>query len=267
MSKDAPHQPSIRYAARDGIASLVIDQPGKMNAMTYEMWSSLPGLVERAERDPDLRLITLRGEGGRAFCAGADISQFGEKRDSADAVAAYDKAVSKGNAALAGSTKPTVALISGICFGGGFGLAMCCDLRVAAAGSRFRVPAARLGLGYAFSNLEMLAHKLGVGPTADLLLSARTIDAAEAAAMGIVNAVFPTETFESEAQAYAARIAGNAPLTLKAIKAALVEMARPEAERDPHRVDSLVKACFSSEDYREGRAAFAEKREPVFRGR
>jgi enoyl-CoA hydratase/carnithine racemase len=267
MSNDAPHQPSIRYTAQNRVASLVIDQPAKMNAMTLEMWSSLPELIERAERDPDLRLITLRGEGRRAFCAGADISQFGEKRAGADSVAAYDNAVSKGNAALAASTKPTLALISGICFGGGFGLAMCCDLRVATAESRFRVPAARLGLGYAFSNLEILAHKIGVGPTADLLFSARTIDAAEAAAMGIVNAVFSTENFESEAQAYAARIAGNAPLTLKAVKAALVEMAMPEAQRDPRRVDALVKACFSSEDYREGRAAFAEKREPVFRGR
>jgi enoyl-CoA hydratase/carnithine racemase len=267
MSEPAPHRPSIRYSAQNGIASLIIDQPAKMNAMTFDMWSSLPELVDRAENDPDVRLIVLRGEGRRAFCAGADISQFGEKRDGAAAVAAYDQAVSKGNAALAGSAKPTLALISGICFGGGFGLAMCCDLRIAAAESRFRIPAARLGLGYAFSNLQMLAHKLGVGPTADLLLSARIIDATEAAAMGIVNAVLSTENFESEAQAYAARIAGNAPLTLKAVKAALVELAKPEAQRNASRVDALVEACFSSDDYREGRAAFGEKREPVFRGR
>ncbi len=267
MSDNAPHTPSIRYEAGKGIASLVIDQPAKMNAMTFEMWSSLPELIRRAEEDPDIRLITLRGEGRRAFCAGADISQFGEKREGADAVAAYDRAVSAGNAALAGSAKPTLAIISGICFGGGFGLAMCCDLRIASSDARFRVPAARLGLGYAFGNMEMLVHKLGVGPTADLLLSARIIDAAEAAAMGVLNATLSTENYEAESAGYAARIAGNAPLTLKAVKAALVELARPEADRDARRVDALVEACFASDDYREGRAAFAEKREPIFRGR
>ncbi len=267
MSENAAHRPSIRYVAEKGIASLVIDQPAKMNAMTFEMWSSLPDLIRRAEEDPAVRLITLRGEGRRAFCAGADISQFGEKREGAAAVAAYDRAVSAGNAALAGSAKPTLAIISGICFGGGFGLAMCCDLRIATADSRFRVPAARLGLGYAFGNLEMLAHKLGVGPTADLLLSARIIDSPEAAAMGVLNAVLTSDGYDAEAEAYAARIAANAPLTLKAVKAALVELARAEGQRDPGRVDALVEACFASEDYREGRAAFAEKREPVFRGR
>lgn len=266
MTDAAVQVPSIRYAVDKGIASLVIDQPVKMNAMTFEMWSSLPALVRRAEADPAVRLITVRGEGRRAFCAGADISQFGEKRDGAEAVAAYDRAVEQGSAALVQSAKPTLALISGICFGGGFALAMCCDLRLASSDSRFRIPAARLGLGYTYGNLAMLAHKLGVGPTADLLLSARIVDAEEAARLGIVNALVAVESFDREAAVYAERIAANAPLTLKAVKAALIELSKLETERNTQRVDALVAACFDSADYREGRAAFAEKREPVFKG-
>lgn len=258
--------PAIRYAVEDGAATLTIDQPAKLNAMTFEMWSSLPGLVARAQADPDIRLIVVRGAGDKAFCAGADISQFGDRRSSAEAVAAYDHAVSDGQAALNGAEKPTVALIRGICFGGGFGLAMCCDLRVAASDSRFRVPAARLGLGYTYKNLQLLVRKLGPGPVADLFFSARIIDAGEANRAGVVNSVFDRDAFDAEAAAYVRRIAGNAPLTLKAVKRALIELSRPEADRDANAVDALVAACFHSEDYREGQKAFKEKRDPVFKG-
>lgn len=258
--------PAIRYAVANGAATLTIDQPSKMNAMTFEMWSSLPGLVARAAADPAVRVIAVTGAGEKAFCAGADISQFGDKRSSADAVAAYDRAVAEGQAALNNAAKPTVAVIRGICFGGGFGLAMCCDLRIASSDSRFRVPAARLGLGYTFKNLQLLVQKLGPGPVADLFYSARIIDAGEAHQAGVVNSLFDRETFEAEAASYVARIAGNAPLTLKAVKRALIELARPEAERDASAVDALVAACFHSEDYREGQKAFKEKRDPVFKG-
>jgi enoyl-CoA hydratase/carnithine racemase len=258
--------PSIRYEVERGTATLTIDQPSKMNAMTFEMWSSLPGLIAMAEADPAVRVVAVRGAGDRAFCAGADISQFGEKRTGTDAVAAYDQAVAAGNAALAEATKPTVAVISGICFGGGFALAMCCDLRIASSGSRFRIPAARLGLGYSFRNVDLLVRKLGMGPAADLLLTARIIEADEAHRLSIVNGVFRSDTFRLDAAAYLAGIAANAPLTLRAIKRALVEIARPEAEQDKGAVDGLVEACFGSADYREGRTAFREKREPEFAG-
>jgi enoyl-CoA hydratase/carnithine racemase len=259
--------PSIRYESESGAAKLTIHNPSKMNAMTFEMWSSLPGLVERAVADDSVRVIAIGGSGGRAFCAGADISQFGEKRSDESAVQAYDRAVAAGNAALTSAAKPTVAIISGICFGGGFGLAMCCDLRIASSDSRFRVPAARLGLGYGFSNVELLVRKLGMGPASDLLLSARITDASEALRLGAVNSVFGADVFAEEASAYIERIAQNAPLTLLAIKRALVELMRREAERDVGAVNALVAACFHSGDYREGQAAFKEKRNPVFTGR
>jgi enoyl-CoA hydratase/carnithine racemase len=259
--------PAITYQARGGVAWLTIDQPAKMNAMTFEMWSSLPELVAQAEADPAVRVIALTGAGERAFCAGADISQFGAKRSGETAVAAYNAAVAAGNAALSGTHLPTVAVISGICFGGGFGLAMCCDLRIAASHSRFRIPAARLGLGYVFAGVDLMTRKLGIGPVADLLLSARIIHGPEAAQMGIINTMFPQESFAAEAEAYLTRIAINAPMTLKAIKRALQEILRPEAERDIGAVDALVGACFASADYREGQAAFREKRDPMFTGR
>lgn len=257
---------SIHYETEAGIARLVIDQPDKLNAMTFEMWTSLPGLIARAEADRDIRAIVVTGAGGRAFCAGADISQFGEKRASEAAMSAYDDAFSQGCAALAASGKPTIAVIRGVCFGGGFGLAMSCDLRLARADARFRIPAARLGLGYAYEGVRMLVSKLGMGPASDLLLSARIVLSEEALRLGIVNALWSAERFEQEAAEYLARIATNAPLTLRAIKRALVELARPEADRNLGAVEAAVTACFASADYKEGQAAFREKREPIFSG-
>jgi enoyl-CoA hydratase/carnithine racemase len=257
---------SIHYDSSSGIARLVLGQPAKLNAMTYEMWTTLPGLVARAEADHEVRVIVVEGEGGRAFCAGADISQFGAIRDGASATVAYDQAYLAGCAALAGAAKPTVALIRGICFGGGFGLAMSCDLRLARSDSRFRVPAARLGLGYAYDGIAALVTKLGFGPAADLLLSARIVGGDEALRMGIVNLLWDEAEFEKRAEAYLAGIATNAPLTLRALKRALVELARPESERDVAAVDAAVAACFGSSDYKEGQLAFKDKRDPVFTG-
>ena len=218
---------TIRYEAADGIARLVIAQPAKMNAMSFEMWSMLPDCVARAEADPAVRAIVLTGEGERAFCAGADISQFGERRTGDEAVAAYE-----------------------FCAGG----------------SRFRLPAARLGLGYPFSGVRLLAQKVGMPAAADIALSARILDAAEAERLGLVNKTWGPADFEAEIAAYLAQIAVNAPLTLQAMKRALLELARPEAEQDAAAVDALVQACFRSADYKEGQAAFRDKRDPKFLG-
>ncbi len=258
--------PQIRYETSAGIARLTIDQPAKFNAMTYDMWLAMPDLVAKADADPSVRIIEVTGEGPKAFCAGADISQFGDKRSDPDSVKAYEDAVRGGMQSLVDSNKPSVAVIRGVCFGGGLALALCCDLRLCDGVSRFRIPAARLGLGYTYTNIEALAHKIGVGPASDLLLSARIVEAREAERLGIVNKCW-TENFEGEAKKYLAEMATNAPMTLAAIKRAFVELAKPYAERNKPAVDAMVKACFESEDYREGQAAFAAKRPPVFNGR
>lgn len=256
----------IRYETEAGIARLVIDQPERLNALTFEMWTSLPGLVARAEADRNVRVIVVTGEGERAFSAGADISQFGDRRVGAAAVGAYDDAYTKGCAALTAAAKPSIAVIRGVCFGGGFGLAMSCDLRLARGDARFRIPAARLGLGYAHEGVRLLVTKLGVGATADLLLSARTVAGQEALRLGIVNALWDEQSFEQEVADYLGRIASNAPLTLQAVKASLVALAQPAAGRDASAVEAAIAACIASADYREGQSAFKEKREPVFTG-
>jgi enoyl-CoA hydratase/carnithine racemase len=259
--------PAIRYDARKGVAHITLSHPAKMNAMTLDMWRALPAALTRADEDPDVRLIAVAGDGERAFCAGADISEFGERRTGEAAVAAYGAAVAAANAALTGAAKPTVALIRGICFGGGFALAMCCDLRLATADARFRIPAARLGLGYETGSIQGLVARIGMAGVADLLLSARILDAADAVRYGILNLAWPRDGFEAEAAAYVAAMAQNAPLTLQAIKRTLRELALPEAERDMAAADALVRRCFASEDYAEGQRAFLDKRPPVFRGR
>ena len=257
--------PQIRYEADAGVARLTIDQPAKFNAMTFDMWLAMPALVERADADPAVRVIEVTGEGPKAFCAGADISQFGDKRNDPDSVKAYEAAVTAGMQSLIQARKPSVAVIRGVCFGGGLALALCCDLRLCDGVARFRIPAARLGLGYAYSNIDSLVHKIGVGPASDLLLSARIVDAKEAERLGIVNKCWP-DNFDEEARSYLSNMATNAPLTLAAIKRAFVELARPVAERDKATVDAMVKACFESADYKEGQAAFAAKRTPDFKG-
>ncbi|GAA4254326.1 enoyl-CoA hydratase [Azospirillum formosense] len=258
--------PSLRYRTTGPVARLTIDNPARRNAMTLDMWSALPDLVRRAEADPEVRVILLRGAGDAAFCAGADISQFSEKRSGEAEGRVYDAAVEAAQAALFAAGKPTVAYVRGACFGGGVGIALSCDLRVAAADARFRIPAARLGLGYTFSNVELVTARLGASATADLLFTARTVDAEEARRLGIVGRLFGAAEADAAVEDLVAAIGGNAPLTLRAVKRALVELARPAAERDTAAVDALVRACLGSDDYREGQAAFKEKREPRFHG-
>lgn len=259
-------EPRIDYQAGKGVATLTINQPAKMNALTYEMWTSIPGLVARAEQDRDVRLMVLTGAGDKAFCAGADISQFGTRRTGEAAVQAYEVAVLAGMESLMHAKKPVLARIRGVAFGGGLALALCCDLRIASSDSRFRIPAARLGLGYAFSNVEALVHRIGLGPASDILLSARIVDGAEAERLGLVNKTWPTTAFDAAADDYIAAIATNAPLTLMALKKSLAETARPHHERDRMGADALVALCFNSDDYKEGQAAFKEKRMPNFKG-
>ncbi len=258
--------PSIEYSSTGGVAILTINQPAKMNAMTYDMWLAVPECIARAEADREVRVIVITGAGEKAFCAGADISQFGEKRTGEEAVKAYEMAVTAGMKAISDAKKPTVARIRGFAFGGGMALAMCTDLRIASDNSKFRIPAARLGLGYAFSNIEALVHRIGLGPTSDLLLTARIVDGTEAQRLGIVNKMWTGDVFEAEADAYIGAIAGNAPLTLAAVKKALTETAKAQGDRDRKAVDELVATCFRSADYKEGQAAFKEKRAPQFKG-
>ena len=249
-----------------GVAHLRFNNPDRLNAMSLAMWEGLGDTCAALAEDGDVRIVVLSGAGGRAFVSGADISEFGEARTGVEAAARYNAAVARAEAALAALPMPSLAAIRGYCIGGGLGIALRCDLRLCTEGARFAIPAARLGLGYGPDGVKALADVVGPAAAADLLYTARQVGAEEALRIGLVGRVAADDALDAAVEQTAGRIAGNAPLTLRAVKAALHDLRRPEAERDPARVQALVAACFDSADYREGQAAFAEKRKPEFRG-
>ena len=206
-----------------------------------------------------------RGE--RAFVSGADISEFSEKRTTVAARANYDDALAAAWASWRTVDKPIIAMIRGYCIGGGLMTAMKADIRVAADGSEFAIPAAKLGLGYAYGGVEELMALVGPSWASEILFSARRLGADEALRIGLVNRVVPVDELEPAVRALAATIAANAPLTVQACKAAIREARRDPSVRDLEAVERMVEACFRSDDYLEGQAAFAEKRPPRFRGR
>jgi len=162
--------------------------------------------------------------------------------------------------------KPTIAMIRGYCIGGGVGLASCCDLRICSDNSRFAVPAAKLGVGYAYAGLKRLVDIVGPSFAKEIFYTARQFDAREAYAMGLVNRVVAGAELESYVKSITDMICANAPLTIKAAKFTVGEILKDESKRDVARVDKMVEACFASRDYTEGRTAFMEKRKPVFTG-
>lgn len=256
----------IRSICADFICRLVISQPGRRNAISYEMWRSIPSLVRAAEADELVRVIVVEGEGQQAFSSGADISQFADQRSGGESARRYEDAVSCALKALTSASKPTVALIRGLAFGGGLGLAMCCDLRLGPANARFCIPAARLGIGYSFAGVDLLVSRIGVSAASDILLSARTFDGREAERLGVLTKAWDAAAFEDAVRSYIDDLAQNAPLTLKALKLALSECRKAPHERNEPAVAALVDACMHSSDYLEGQAAFRERRAPRFSG-
>jgi enoyl-CoA hydratase len=257
----------ILSRADGAVGRLTFNNPERHNAMSLEMWLAATAALESLVDEPEVRVIVLTGAGGKSFVSGADISKFESERASADGVSTYNAAVEHFSQTLLDCPQATIAMIRGYCIGGGLGIAVCCDLRVATENSRFAVPAAKLGLGYGLENLRRLSNLIGPQFTAEMLFTARQFDAAEAAQMGLINRMIADAEIEARVDELAATIAGNAPLTIRAVKGILREMARGSLAPDVAKCEALVAACFGSEDYREGRRAFLEKRKPVFSGK
>lgn len=255
-------------AEKDGsVGWLIFDHPERRNAVTQEMWLQIGEILTDFATDEAIRVVVLKGTGDRAFVSGADISQFGAQRRNAAEVAASNRLTDAARQALATFTKPTIAMIQGYCLGGGLAIALMCDLRFAAEGSTFGIPAARLGVGYAASSVGMLQALVGPAATREILFTGRRFTGDEALRMGLINRLLPVAELAPYVQEYAAMIGANAPLTLRAAKLASTELLKAEAERDLACVQQAVEACFNSTDYHEGRTAFMEKRSPMFTGR
>jgi enoyl-CoA hydratase/carnithine racemase len=254
----------ILSATNGAIGTLTFNNPERHNAMSLDMWRGAAAVLEQFEQDPAVRVIVLTGAGGKAFVSGADISKFESERDTLEAVSEYNASVDRFSQVLGESSKPTIAMIRGYCIGGGVGIAVCCDLRIANDAGRFGVPAAKLGLGYGYANIRRIMDLVGPQFATEMLLTARQFDSAQAARIGLVNHVVPDPEIENFVREMAETIAGNAPLTIRAVKRIVRELRRDKP--DVAACDALVKQCFESADYREGRQAFMEKRKPVFRG-
>jgi enoyl-CoA hydratase len=255
-------------AEKDGaIGRLIFNNPARHNAVSIEMWEAVGQIMDDFDNDDAIRVIVVTGAGGKAFVSGADISEFKERRATEEAAAAYSKISEASRHKLADTLKPTIAMISGYCIGGGLATALSCDIRIAAEGSRFGIPAARLGLGYAYDGIAKLIGVVGPAYAREIFYTARQFTAEEALQMGLINRVVPRDELETYVKNYCDMIAGNAPLTIRAAKQIVREALKDESARDMALCQRVVDECFASADYTEGRTAFMEKRRPVFTGR
>jgi enoyl-CoA hydratase/carnithine racemase len=248
------------------VARLTFNDPARHNVLSLAMQEAIPAVVEAWQADDTIRVIVTSGAGGRAFAAGADISEFGAKRTDVADRADYDRRSGAAWRCWRRLTKPVIASIDGYCIGGGLLMALQADIRICSDVSTFAIPAARLGLGYGFGGVRTLVEYVNPAIAAELLYSARRFSAAEAHAAGLVNRVVPRDELADAVDELAGQIAANAPLTVTACKAAIRLAAEGGPDPDTTEVDALAEACFRSEDYREGQAAFLAKRDPVFRG-
>jgi enoyl-CoA hydratase len=261
-----PDDQRILTHCADHIAHIVFNNPARHNAMSLSMWQGLSTRLAEYARDDDVRVVVLSGAGGKAFVSGADISEFGTKRSSGDTVALYNRATNDAEAMVADFPKPIIAKIDGYCLGGGLGLAISCDIRICSAVSRFSIPAGKLGLGYDYAGVAKLVDVVGPAAAAELFYSGQMFSADDASRLGLINRVIPQDGFDQAVDEFCMAVAQNAPLTMTAFKAALLERGKPSSERDTNRVQQMVETCYASDDYREGRLAFAEKRPPIFTG-
>jgi enoyl-CoA hydratase/carnithine racemase len=248
-----------------GVATLTFNNPEKRNALSLEMWAGLGDALEAFDSDPDVRVIVLKGAGGKAFISGADISQFEERRSTASKAADYSTITDRAWSALAGTPKPVIAAIEGFCIGGGLAVAMKADVRIATGNSVFGIPAARLGIAYPAGSIRDLVNLVGPSEAKWILFTGRQIDAPTALRIGLINDVVEPGTLDEAVAGLTATLIENAPLSMRASKATVDQIARDRI--DAKRLAELSVDCIESADFAQGRRAFMEKRKPRFTGR
>ncbi|MBH5367539.1 enoyl-CoA hydratase [Bradyrhizobium glycinis] len=253
--------------ATDGVGVITFNNPDKRNAMSLEMWEGFGEALTALRHDDTVRIVILRGAGGKAFVSGADISQFEKVRHNAAASEEYAKRSAAQRALLADYPKPTIACIDGYCLGGGMQVAMLADIRLASQDSQFGIPAAKLGIAYGYDGLRHLVSLVGPAWARLLMYTGMRIDSAEALRIGLVERVFPQGELWGETMTIAETIAQNAPLAIKAAKITIAQVVKDESRRDMEAIKAIGNACMDSADFREGRQAFMEKRKPQFTGK
>jgi enoyl-CoA hydratase len=259
-----PATDELLYERRGAIAWLTFNRPAARNAMTWAMYQGLYDACAHVEADNRVRVFVLRGAGDKAFVAGTDISQF-QAFSTADDALNYEQNMERNLGRLEALPKPTIAMIRGYCVGGGAGIAMACDLRIATPDAKFGVPIARtIGNTLALGNVGRMVDLLGPARTKEVLFTARFVDAVEGQAIGLFNAIVEPDNLETHVAELAELIAGHAPLTIRSSKEAV---RRILARRRLEEADDLILSCYLSEDFREGIAAFLAKRPPQWKGR
>ncbi|UGX91481.1 enoyl-CoA hydratase [Bradyrhizobium barranii subsp. barranii] len=251
----------------DGVGVITFNNPDKRNAMSLEMWEGFGEALTSLRDDETVRVVILRGAGGKAFVSGADISQFEKTRHNAAASEEYARRSAAQRALLADHPKPTIACIEGFCLGGGMQVAMLADIRLAAHGSQFGIPAAKLGIAYGYDGLKHLVSLVGPSWARLLMYTGMRIDSAEALRIGLVERLFPIDELWGETMTIAQTISENAPLAIKAAKITIAQVLKDESQRDLEAIKAIGHACMDSADFREGRQAFMEKRKPQFTGK
>jgi enoyl-CoA hydratase/carnithine racemase len=261
-------QQSSVYAERAGrVGTIVLNQPRRRNALSLEMWERIPGLIEELTVDPAIRAIVIRGAGRDAFSAGADITEFEEKRSTPEKAMAYSARTHRAFDALTTCPKPTIGMIYGFCFGGGFELALCADVRVAGESAQFGITPARLGISLGWSDLRNLLWLAGPANAKEILLTAGRFSASRIKEMGLVNVVVPDDAVEREVARLAEEVADVSPASIRWLKEAIETVMRdPGITTVPNPAEKAAE-LFGGPDFQEGVRAFLEKRKPIFTGR
>lgn len=267
MSAQENALPELIVRKEGAIARLIFSNPEKFNALSMDMWLDIPKRLAELEADPEVRVIIMEGEGQKAFAAGADISKFEGRKSEPEIKARHEKGVEQAYLAPTTCKKPVIAKIRGVCMGGGLGVAAACDIRICSEDARFRMPAARLGLGYNLVGVRRFIQTMGLQNTFDIFYTARIFNAADAVRMGLVSQCVPNDQLDAYVDDYARKIAINAPLTIRAMKLTTVEILKQDNGIDFEAISKAIAACGESQDHLEGARAFMEKREPVFQGR